>query len=463
MQKIFNEVNSLDQKCYERFHLSEDLLMEHAASGMQEFIENNFDETNRILIVCGSGNNGADGVTLARLLHGKYDVDVFMHKQPKSKLPKVQIKRAKSIGVPFVEYFGNNYDIVVDCLFGSGLNRSISEEYQDIITLLNNIKAYKIACDIPSGVESDGHVSSIAFKANTTLTMGALKKSLFLDMAKDYVGDIKVINLGVNRSKYEGKTNTYLLDIEDLDLPNRNQKDTHKGRFGHLAILSGEKEGASILSAMAGFHMGSGLVSLVGHQKVACEPYLMQSHFIPENATAIALGMGLGKYERQEILDIFANKIPKVIDADLFYSEDILNVLDEYNIVLTPHPKEFCSLLKICDIADVTIEELQKRRFHYIELFCEKYPKMVLLLKGANVIIGHGENIYVNPHGSNCLSFGGSGDVLAGFIASLLSQGYDTLYATIQGSLIHVESAKSCDKNNYSLTPIDLIDGVCYL
>jgi hydroxyethylthiazole kinase-like uncharacterized protein yjeF len=411
------------------------------------------------LIACGSGNNGADGITLARLLHKDYDVDLFLYKKPKNDLAKLQIKRAMSIDVNIIDSFNNNYDVVVDALFGSGLNRAINEDVAELITLLNAIDAYKIACDIPSGVESDGNVSSIAFIADITLTMGALKKSLYLDMAKDYVNDIEVIDLGVSRTLYENETNCFVLDKNDLVLPKRTSKNTHKGDFGHLAVISGEKEGASILCAMAGFHLGAGLVSLVSHKGIVCEPYLMQSHFLPHNTTAIALGMGLGKYESNEIEQILQNNISKVIDADLFYQKDILKVLEKDNVVLTPHPKEFCALLKLCGLGEIDIKTLQKERFKYVELFTQKYPNVVLVLKGANLLIGKGNQLFINPLGDARLSFGGSGDVLAGFIASLLAQNYEPLNAAIQGSLIHTLSSKN-NNNDFALTPLDLIEGV---
>ena len=463
MQKVFDEVNSFDQKCYEVYHLNEDLLMEHAANGMKEYIKNKFSKNSKILIVCGNGNNGADGMALARLLSCDYEVEVFLHGTVKNRLPKIQIKRAKSVGIKFIEHFTQSYDVVVDCLFGSGLNRDLSDELGELITILNNIEGFKIACDIPSGVQNDGKVCTNAFFADVTLTMGALKKSMFLDMAKEFIGDIEVLDLGVGRSKYESKTKTYLLEKSDLELPKRDKKDTHKGSFGHLAIILGEKEGASILAAQAGFKLGSGLVSLVGHKKTSCESYIMQSHFLPENTTAIAIGMGLGNYEQNEIHQLLETSIPKVIDADLFYSEDILKALNQDRIILTPHPKEFCSLLKVCGLADISVDELQSKRFFFVNMFCETYPNIVLVLKGANVLIGNNETIYINPYGNSRLSFGGSGDVLAGFIASLLAQGLTELEAATQGSLIHTMVARKSDKNSFSLTPNDLIEGVCYL
>ena len=185
----------------------------------------------------------------------------------------------------------------------------------------------------------------------------------------------------------------------------------------------------------------------------------MQTHFISENCTAIAIGMGLGKYEVDEVKKILAKDIPLIIDADLFYSKLILDVLDK-QLVLTPHPKEFVSLLILCEIADISINELQNNRFKYVEKFCKKYPKVVLLLKGTNVLIAQNNKLYVNTQGTAVLSKGGSGDVLSGLIGSLLAQGYTCLDAAISASLAHSQAGLSYKKNNYSLLPEDLIEGV---
>jgi len=119
--------------------------------------------------------------------------------------------------------------------------------------------------------------------------------------------------------------------------------------------------------------------------------------------------------------------------------------------------------LRACGLADIGVTELQNNRFHYVELFCESHPNVTLLLKGANVIIAQGDSFYVNPHGSNVLAKGGSGDVLAGLIAALLAQGHTALQAALHGSLAHTAAAERFEKNSYALTPNDLIEAVTTL
>jgi len=458
MQKIFDEVNSLDKRCYEEFLLNEDILMEHAAFSMYSYIEDIFEENKSVLIVCGTGNNGADGLALARLLHKKFDVSLYLASEPKSSMAKLQYKRVKTLNIKEVnELF--EADIVVDCLFGTGLNKPLSEKYLNLIDTLNSYNSFKIACDIPSGINHFGQINNSTFEADVTITMGALKTSLFSDFAKDYIGEIIVSNLGVQREIYETQTNKFLLDESDMNLPFRNKKNSHKGSYGHLNVVAGCKKGAGIIAAKAAFGFGAGLVSVVCHENLDLPYHIMQTHFISENCTAIAIGMGLGKYETDEIRKILNKDVSKIIDADLFYDKLICEVLDQ-EIVLTPHPKEFISLLKLCEIADISVQELQDNRFLYVEKFCKKYPNVVLLLKGANVIIAQSEKLYVNSFGSAVLSKGGSGDVLSGLIGSLLAQGYKPLEAAISASLAHALGARNYKKNNYSLIPSDLIEEI---
>ena len=458
MQKIFDEVNSLDKRCYENFFLTEDILMEHASNFIALYINQNLPNKKSILIVCGSGDNSADGLALARLLHTKYDVKLYLATKPKSSMAQLQFQRVEALKIEIVNELFET-DIIVDCLFGTGLNKPLDEKSTNLINTLNSYNSFKIACDIPSGINNLGQVQSVAFEADITITMGALKTSLFSDVSKDYIGKIIVADLGVQRNLYEIESNKFLLDESDMNLPFRNKKNSHKGSFGHLNVVAGCKKGAGIIAANAAFNFGSGLVSVVCHENFDLPYHLMQTHFISENCTAIAIGMGLGKYETEEIRKILNKNIPKIIDADLFYDELICELLNQ-EIVITPHPKEFCSLLKLCKIADISVEELQNNRFLYVQIFSKKYPKVVLLLKGANVIISQNEKLFVNSFGSAVLSKGGSGDVLSGLVGSLLAQGYETLDSAITASLAHTLAAINYDKNNYSLLPTDLIEEI---
>ena len=460
MQKLFEEVSSLDKHCYDAFGLSEDILMEHAAEGMALYIRQHFDTTKRVVIVCGGGNNGADGIALARLLHGVYDVSLFFVKEAKSPMAKLQLQRANAIGVKRTIYF-EECDIIVDTLFGTGFSGSLDAEQKSVMQTVNSLDAFKIACDIPSGIDSKGVCDANTFMADVSLTMGALKRSMYSDDAKEYVGKIEVIDLGVTRMMYERSSKWHLLDEDDMKLPNRKQKNTHKGSYGHLALAQGEKFGASVLSASAALKFGVGLVTLVGFKEINLPYSLMSASSIPHNATSLVLGMGLGEgFSEIEIDKFLDNTLPLVVDADLFSMSKICEILERENLVITPHPKEFVSLLNLTNLADVDVKELQENRFKYVELFCEEFPNVVLLLKGANVIIAKEKEFYINPHGTSILAKGGSGDVLSGLIGALLAQGYFSLEATLFASLAHTKLAKNYTGSDFSLTPEDLIAGI---
>jgi hydroxyethylthiazole kinase-like uncharacterized protein yjeF len=466
MQKLFLDCYEMDKRCYEKYGLTEDILMEHAANAMAEYIKTNFPKGDSILIVAGPGNNGADGITLARILNKSYRIYLYIPLGVKSQMAKLQLKRAKAVGVEGVNDI-KECDITVDALFGAGLNRGLPNEIAMIVSQLNRLNSFKISCDIPTGIDTRGRVGSIAFRADVTVTMGALKEALYLDEAKDYVGNIICADLGVDRELYEMPSNSYLLEESDFNPPFRIKKSSHKGSFGHCAIFCGEKEGAGIISALSATRFGAGLTTLIVHDKVSPPPHIMHSTTIPKNTTAIAIGMGLGNFFEKEFLqkDVVDSNIPIVLDADALSNELLLSILYQKNreIVVTPHPKEFAKMWYILKDEKLTTQEIQKDRFEIAREFEANFPTVTLLLKGANTIIAKDKKRYVNPIGGANLSKGGSGDVLSGLIVSLLAQGYDSLFSAINGSLALTLSANRFDGNNYSLISSDLIDGLKYI
>jgi len=455
MKPLFKEVYSLDNFCYKN-GLNEYILMENAARSMYEEIKH----FNSVCIISGPGNNGADGIALARMLLGEIDVHLFLPMGVKSEMAKFQLEVYKNYGGEYSEYTPSkvkDYECYVDAIFGSGLKRDLDNKTNKIIKALNKRKGFKLACDIPTGLDDNGNKKGEVFKADKTVTMGAAKLSLYSDEAKDFVGEIKVANLGVSFKNYISKTKYYLLEKNDIQLPFRDQKNSHKGSYGHLGVLVGEKEGAGIISSLAALNFGAGLVTCITREKVNIPYELMHDDRISDKFNTIVFGMGMGNFYDDELEKICSLDIPKVIDADMFYKKEILKCLDK-NVVLTPHPKEFSSLLKICEIGEYSVDEIQKNRFELALKFSEIYPNVVLLLKGANTIIAYKNQLYINNFGTPALAKGGSGDVLAGIIGSLLAQGYHPLKATITASLAHAFAGDITP--NYSLTPLKLIDNL---
>ena len=350
-------------------------------------------------------------------------------------------------------------DCIIDGIFGSGLNKPVSAEICEILSLANSAKSLKIAVDIPSGIDKNGRILGGAFCADLTIAMGALKLALFSDGAKDYVGRIKVANLGISRQNFEERSEYFLLQKSDLKLPLRRKQNTNKGDFGHTYVVSGQMSGAAQMAALAAHAIGSGLVSVVSEGPLNLSPILMQKSSF-DAARVVVCGCGLG--ERKIDLAALRDK-SCVIDADLCYKREILSLLNaNSNLILTPHPKEFCSLLKIAGIADISVRELQERRFELAQAWSDKFSG-VLVLKGANTLIAQAGIIYVCDKGSAALAKGGSGDVLAGLIGGLLAQGYSPLQASICGVLAHSLAARAFAKNSYALNPLDLIEEVKWL
>ncbi|GAA6774361.1 NAD(P)H-hydrate dehydratase [Helicobacter pylori] len=461
MLSVYEKVNALDKRALEKFNLSEDILMENAAMALERAVLQNASLGAKVIILCGSGDNGGDGYALARRLVGRFKTLVFEMKPAKSPMCQLQKERAKKVGVVIKTWEEKNEDLecdaLIDCVVGSNFKGEL-EPFLNFESLSQKAH-FKIACDIPSGIDSKGRVDKGAFKAHMTISMGAIKSCLLSDRAKDYIGELKVGHLGVFNQIYEIPTDTFLLEKSDLKLPLRDKKNAHKGDYGHAHILLGKHSGAGLLSALSALSFGSGVVSV---QALECEitssnkPLeLVFCENFPNPLSAFALGMGLEGFPKD--FNKWLELAPCVLDAGVFYHKEVLQALEK-EVVLTPHPKEFLSLLKLVGI-NISMLELLDNKLEIARDFSQKYPKVVLLLKGANTLIAHQGRVFINILGSVALAKAGSGDVLAGLILSLLSQNHTPLDAAINASLAHAIASLEF-KNNYALTPLDLIEKI---
>ncbi|GAA7286333.1 NAD(P)H-hydrate dehydratase [Helicobacter pylori] len=461
MLSVYEKVDALDKRAIEELFLSEDILMENAAMALERAVLQNASLGTKVIILCGSGDNGGDGYALARRLAGRFRVLVFEMKLAKSPMCQLQKERAKKVGVVIKAWEEKNEDlecdVLIDCVVGSAFKGGL-EPFLNFESLSQKAR-FKIACDIPSGIDSKGRVDKGAFKADMTISMGAIKSCLLSDRAKDYVGELKVGHLGVFNPIYEIPTDTFLLEKSDLKLPLRDKKNAHKGDYGHAHILLGKHSGGGLLSALSALSFGSGVVSV---QALECEitsnnkPLeLVFCENFPNFLSAFALGMGLENIPKD--FKKWLELAPCVLDAGVFYHKEVLQALEK-EVILTPHPKEFLSLLKLVGI-HISMLELLDNKLEIARDFSQKYPKVVLLLKGANTLIAHQGQVFINNLGSVALAKAGSGDVLAGLILSLLSQNYTPLDAAINASLAHALAGLEF-KNNYALTPLDLIEKI---
>ncbi len=499
MRKLFFDTRRLDAAVREKYGLSEELMMENAAARLEESLSK-IDRRGKLLVLCGGGNNGADGYALARHVYMKFAEVVCIECAPaKSELCVLQKKRAESCGVKilrldglhqFIEKNSSEIYAVVDAVFGAGFHGSLPEEIAEAVSEVNGLNAFRVACDVPSGLDSLGNAGGIVFSARTTVAMGALKVSLFSDCAKDFTGEITDADLGVSRGLFENSVeqteNILLLEKEDFVPPLREKQNVHKGSFGHVCLVAGEKPGASVIASSASLRFGAGLVTLVdfsgrlssgaklslnedGFPSSGFVPYeIMCGSEFPAVVSALGFGMGLGSGERMKKCFEWISEnpdVPVVMDADVFHEPSLRAVLEERcskksPTVLTPHPKEFASLLEICGFGKYSVKSVVEKRISLLKKFCEEFPNVSVILKGASVLIagnyGGRIEIFCNPWGCSALSKAGSGDVLAGLAVSLLAQGYSPLEAAKNASLAHAFASRKISPD-YSLTPFSLI------
>lgn len=467
MKKLFWDTKELDLRAKNGLGFDEEILIENAARSIANLVRKKIKKGKCIIGVCGSGNNGADVVCALRILSGDYKCAMFLASKKQNSILLKQIALAQKCGVKILDDFSqfNNAKCVIDGIFGIGLNRALDNETIELINFLNNLNCLKIACDVPSGLDRHGVGQGAVFKADFCVTMGVAKVSLYSDFAKDFVGKIKIGNLGMNCKFYEQESEIFKLCKSDLKLPFRIKQNINKGDFGHVFVLSGKMSGAANLCAMAALNIGAGLVSVVG-DNLYLEPVLIKSSKISQKMKFGAVGMGLGELENSQKADLFEilkSKKGLVLDADLCYEPLAIELLkSNENMVITPHPKEFASLLKLAGLGEFDVEYVQKNRFDLAKIWSEKFLN-VLVLKGANTLIAKKGKIYVMPYGSASLAKGGSGDVLSGVIIGLLAQGYSALDAAINGALAHALAIKSSKKNNYAINAKDIIKGLKWL
>ena len=491
MQKIFFDTRKHDSAVRELYGLSEELMMENAASGLEKAVAECLERSEKkgIVILCGGGNNGADGYALARRIVG--NVTVLECIPPKSELCTIQAERALKAGVKIVrgdsylEYLSSAGEngIAVDCIFGSGFHGELPQDISSLVDLVNEKDLFRIACDVPSGLDQYGNCGKSVFMADVTVTMGAQKLCLYSDFAKDACGTIQVEDLGVPRKLFEDSFEEYsqiefsLLEENDMDLPCRKKQNVNKGTFGHAVTVAGEKSGAAVMASCASLRIGAGLatvVDAVGGCKldgctVPCD--LMCATEFPPNTTAVACGMGLGRgRDIKGIFDYLKDRdVGCVLDADLCHYSEIKDLLDSRSkvgaaTVITPHPKEFSILLEKVGLGQHDVQDVVKNRVELAKKFCSLFPGLVLLLKGATVLICLREEngktkIYFNPHGSSALAKGGSGDILAGLITGLLAQKYSALDAAVTASLVHAFASQKVTPD-FTLTPSILLSSI---
>ncbi|MDW8273698.1 MAG: NAD(P)H-hydrate dehydratase [Chitinophagales bacterium] len=428
-------------------------LMERAARAfVQVFSAHISWRKRRICVVCGIGNNGGDGLAIARLLHAHASVKVLIVGDPLKSSPdfKTNLERLAHTSVdvyyadqqPFLPLL-QDADIIIDAIFGTGLSRKAEGIFQEVIHAINALRKTVVSVDIPSGLYCDepNKPEEAIVQATHTITFQLPKFTFFFPETGKYCGSIHIADIGLNKHFLENaQSHIFFTEVRDIAKENlyERPKFSHKGNFGHLLLAAGSKgkAGAAILCARAAMRCGVGLltirtpsVNLISLQTAIPEAMCIcddEPDFITsidaDFASAFAIGPGLGLHPSTlQALKIFLshNDKPVVLDADalnLLSSQPDKDMLLRPNTVITPHPKEFD---RLAGPSENSFQRLDKA----LEL--AKSHSLVVVLKGAFTAVVNPEGtIHFNSTGNPGMATAGSGDVLTGIIGALLAQGY---------------------------------------
>ncbi len=444
----FSDTKKFDRLAEDK-GFSVETLMEIAGKGVYETVKGRFKRIKglKVVVVCGKGNNGGDGLVCARYLSLEgANVRVYIPTYELKGLPKIQLERLK--GLCELKLYSDDMlldilraDIVIDAIFGVGFSGKPKEEYRRAIEYINEGE-FIISIDVPSGVSSEGEVEDVCVNANITVCIGAVKRAVLLYPGKSYAGDIEIVSLGVPLSDDFGD---FLVEEDDIKklLPTR-MGNEHKGKFGRVLIYAGSKKypGALNLTLLGSLRSGVGLVYALKQKDLSVmfpEVIPIEHDYdideIEVSPNSLAIGPGISTDDKslklaETLLDIFSD-IPTVLDADgLYMLKRRKDLLKRENLVLTPHPGEFAKIFG-GSAYDIDRNRIEIAKRFSLENSC------VLLLKGRPTVIGYKGKVYVNPTGNPSLAKGGSGDILTGLIAGLMAQNMDPLKAAICGAYIH--------------------------
>lgn len=458
------------------------VLMERAALEVVRCMEEEQLDFRKVLVICGSGNNGGDGYAIARLLHLKgHDVTIFFagNSQKRSEENAQQAKIAAHYEIPVITNLGTEeYSVIIDALFGTGLKREVTGHYREVLCSVNQMAGKKVAVDLPSGIhDTTGARMGIAFCADLTVAIAFPKRGLFLQEGNVCAGKILTGDIGISSETFSEGTVTFGYEKQDLFLgfPKR-KKNSHKGSYGKVLMIAGSKgmSGAAYLSAKAAYAVGAGLVQIYTHE----ENRVILQQLLPEAiittydtfdseqlekliqwADLIGIGCGLGKSDTAERVMQYTLEralVPCVVDADgINILSKHMEWIEETNalIVLTPHMKEMSRMLQC------SVKELIEQRMEKLHAFVERY-KVVCVLKDARTLVAkEHQNTYLNLSGNAAMAKAGSGDVLAGVIVGILAQQCEPYTSACLGVFLHgLAGDMARDKKGaYSVLASDLV------
>jgi len=474
------EMREIDLRAIQQFGIPGEILMESAGRGAFEYIMESMPDLSSAVIFCGKGNNGGDGLVIARHLkdHAVDALVILLAKMKDLKGDaKTNLDRFLKIGGQLIEVPGEEElereliprgaELIVDAIFGTGLESEVRGLPRRAIELINDFSGqtgtFVLAVDVPSGINaSNGQLMGAAVIADATATFGLPKIGHYCYPGASHTGEIRVIDIGIPESLAE-QVKTWTIDPAGaLRMIKPRPPESHKGDNGHTLILAGSpgKTGAAVMAGESALRAGAGLVTLgvpaslhdifeIKTMEVMTEPVpdaetrSFDERSVPRalellaGKDVIAIGPGIG---RGKGVDEFFKKIllaatvPVVIDADglnsLAGQMDLLKKV-RAPVILTPHPGEMSRL------AGMEVSEIQRDRVAAARSFAREW-KVILVLKGARTVAAGPEGeAFINLSGNPGMASAGMGDALTGIIAGLLSQGYEPLPAAALGAFIH--------------------------
>lgn len=522
------EMQRIDRITIEKYGIAGTILMERAGLAVAEKINKLFFQKSEVrgqklevkqritdngqwktvIVLCGGGNNGGDGLVVARVLHNQgRDVKVFLTAKPKDLKgdAKINYNSAVKFGVKIfpVKKFLTHHSspvtdncLIVDALLGTGLNKDVRPPFSKVIEKINKLKCPVVSVDIPSGISSDtGQIMGCAVKAKYTVTFGLPKRGHLLYPGADYTGELFIKDIGFPKELFESDNiKVNLVQREDvLSLLPERPRYSHKGTYGHVLLIAGSrgKTGAAFMAAKACLRAGAGLVtigvpeSLVdtfqsrvteemilplidkGNGTISFKSADLILEFLKKSGTVLAIGPGISTspdISKLVSLLVTKSKVPIVIDADginaLAGRTGILK-RSRVPIILTPHPGEMARLISSEQLT-VNSKQIEKDRINTAISFSKK-TKTHLVLKGVPTITATPEGkAFINSTGNPGMATAGIGDVLTGMISAFLAQGLTPENAAILGVYMHglIGDVVAGEKGEHSLIASDIINKI---
>ncbi len=440
-------------------------LMERASKAFVGWFINHFPDKNKsITVFCGTGNNGGDGLAIARLLHDhqykKIEITIARFSDRATDDFKVNLKRVKHIGLPLTELAPGEplkaieSDLLIVALLGTGLNKPLEGEFKRLVSHINTQHKTVVAVDVPAGLFSDGEMptDAVVLKADLVITFQQPKINFLLPESAPYIKCWNAVNIGLDENFIRSLNSPYQA-VEEKDIRQMlrpRHRFSNKGTYGHTLIVAGQPEtmGAALLCASACVYAGSGLTTACVPQSglIALNSYMPEImaivrvggeppsiNYAAFNSAAIGPGLGKDMLARDLLMDLFINfKSPVVIDADalnlLSIHRGLWNTIPE-NSILTPHMKEFDRLFGDHENWWQRIQTgIQKAREHSV---------YILLKNDYTLMMTPAGKVYFNTTSNPAMAVGGMGDVLTGIIAGFLAQKYTPEEACLLGAYLH--------------------------